>query len=353
MNTYGLKNRSQVQMPGSGDETAPNYVEVKHIDAELIIAMEQRQQNLVTATTDSDSFQSPAWDYRVGPADVLSIVVWEHPELTIPAGPERDVEQSGTLVGADGTIFYPYAGVVDVAGKTLSEIRSILTERLGEYIEEVKLDVRVAEFNHKRVYVVGEVAQPQIVSINNIRPTLIEMINRAGGFTQEADSTQITLTRDNATYRIDLLALYENGDSSQNIPIEPGDVINVRDRTFNKIFVLGEVMTPGSYLMNKRRKTLAEALGDAGGVNETTANPRQVFVVRSDGDKPKIFHLDARSPDALILADRFALQPRDVVYVDAAKIVRWNRVIANVSGTLSTLNSASATDFPLFQGGEL
>ena len=197
----------------------------------------------------------------------------------------------------------------------------------------------------------GEVKEPGIKHINDLPPTMLEMINRSGGFAPEADRRNITLTRNGQTYRVDLLALYENGDSSQNVLLEPGDVVNVWDRQLNKVFVLGEVNTPGSYLMNKHRKSLAEALSDAGGVDELTSNPGQIFVVRGGIESAEIYHLDARSPDALLLADRFALLPRDVIYVDAADIVRWNRVITNVSQTVTTLQNASRTNFPLFNGG--
>jgi len=195
------------------------------------------------------------------------------------------------------------------------------------------------------------VNEPGIKNVNDLAPTMLEMINRSGGFAGEADRRNITLTRDGKTYRVDLLALYENGDSSQNVMLESGDVVNVWDRQLNKVFVLGQVNVPGSYLMNKHRKSLAEALSDAGGVNEESSNPGQIFVVRGGREKAEIFHLNARSPDALILADRFALLPRDIVYIDTAHIVRWNRVIDNVSPTIDMLNAADRLSFPLFSGG--
>lgn len=289
--------------------------------------------------------------YRVGPADILTIIVWEHPELTIPAGAERTAEQAGTVVESDGTIYFPYAGVIQVAGKTLPQIREMLTEKLSTFIEDVKLDVRMAQYNHKRVYVVGEVKQPSTQAINNIPPTIVEMINGAGGFSDEADRQTVTFTRDGETHRVDLLALYEKGDISQNVMLQSGDVVNVWDRSSTKIFVMGEVMQPGSYFVDKGRKSLAEALSDAGGVNPNTSDPGQVYVFRQKKDQAaEVFHLNAASPDALLLADQFALSPRDIIYVDAADVVRWARVIQNISGTASTLNQASQTDFPLFKG---
>ncbi|MCB1921412.1 MAG: SLBB domain-containing protein, partial [Candidatus Competibacteraceae bacterium] len=232
--------------------------------------------------------------------------------------------------------------------KTTREVRNLLTQPLSKFIELVQLDVRVAAYRSKRVYVVGEVVKPGLREITDIPMTLIEAINRSDGFTGQADPANITLTRQGQTFRVDLQALYENGAVDQNIPLEPGDIVNVPDRQLNKVFVLGEVQNPGSFIMNKRRKTLAEAIGDAGDVLHTTANPQQIFVMRGQIDQPEIYHLDSRSPDALLLADRFPLQPRDIVYVDTADVVRWNRVITNILPTATLLNTTGTT-FPLFR----
>ena len=327
----------------SSDETPPDGTTLYSIDARLIQSIEQEKSQQLSNRQISPvrQLEIDSYEYRVGPSDILTIIVWDHPELTIPAGSERNAIQAGTVVANDGTIYYPYVGIVKVAGKTLVELRELLTNKLGDYIEDLKLEVRVAAFRSKRVYVVGEVKEPGVRNITDIPPTVLEMINLSGGFTTEADRRNVTLTRTGETRRIDLLALYEEGDSSQNILLRQGDVINVWDRELNKVFVLGEVNIPGSYMMNKHRKSLAEALSDAGGVNADTSNPGQVFVVRGSREQPEIFHLDASAPDALILADRFPLLARDVVYVDTASIVRWNKVITNVSATVGILESAA------------
>jgi polysaccharide export outer membrane protein len=141
------------------------------------------------------------------------------------------------------------------------------------------------------------------------------------------------------------LALYEGGDMTQNVMLKHGDVLNVADNDFNKIFVLGETTIGGttsgrsrSLFMNKGRMTLAEALSDGGGVNQDKADAARIFVFRSGINKPEIFHLDAKSPDALLLADRFPLQPHDVVYVDRAEGIRWNQIIDQIQPTITLLN---------------
>ena len=348
MNASFPDNRSNIRLPvKDGEGGQPENVSIRPITAELIMEQERDfypQKGVPDPQTEN-------YKYTLGPGDILSIIVWDHPELTIPAGAERSAEQSGTVVNENGTIYYPYAGIVRVAGLNVREVRDLLTKALSRVIENVQLEVRMAEFRSKRIYVVGEVRNPGIKRVTDIAPTVLEMVNQAGGFTDEADYRNITLTRKEKTYRIDLLALYENGNVEQNVLLESGDVINVPDRQLNKIFVLGEVNNPGSLLMNKSRKTLAEAISDAGDVNNNTADPSQIFIMRGNNGSPELYHLDARTPDAMLLADRFPLQPRDVIYVDVAEIVRWNRVISNVLPTLNSLSTASGTSFPLFKGG--
>lgn len=228
--------------------------------------------------------------YCVGARDILNITVWEHPEITVSAGEFRS----------------PPA----VAGN-----------------------------------VVGEVSKPGVYLVREMPLSVLEAINGAGGVTSDADLRNITLTRNDKTYSINLLSLYEGGSISQNVLLEQGDVLNVPDNAFNKVFVLGETMfgrgvgiRPRNVIMNKARMTLTEALAEGGGFDQETSDAARIFVFRSTLGKSEIFHLDAKSPDALILADRFPMQLRDVVFVDRVEGLRWNQIIAQVAPTVQLLN---------------
>lgn len=356
-NTLGMREQSSLPLPvKQADGEVPANVKVKPITAELIIEQDKalKAQGGAASNTEKRGAEQSAEqvmaDYKLGPGDILTITVWDHPELTIPAGTYRSAEQAGTLVTEDGTIYYPYVGIIPVAGKTTREVRAILAQKLARVIEKVQLDVRVVSYRSKRVYLVGEVNKPGQQAITDIPMTILEAVNLAGGFSKDADHSQVLLTRAGTTWRVDLQALYEEGAVGQNIKLEPGDIVNVPDRSLNKVFVLGEVQKPGSFYMNKKRITLAEALADAGYVNESTSNPKYIYVMRGRGERPELYHLDAKSPDALLLADRFPLRPRDIVYVDAAEVVRWNRVISNVLPTATLLNTISEVQYPLFGG---
>lgn len=281
------------------------------------------------------------YQYRVGPHDVLTVTVWDHPELTIPAGQFREPEQAGRPVDAEGNVFFPYVGEVHVAGLTVDQIRALLTQKLSKYIQNAQLDVTVAGFHSQRVHVVGEVVQPGFLPVTNVPLTALEAVNLAKGFTPEADPRDVTLIRNEVASRLNLQALIDHGDLSQNRLLQDGDVVEVGDRSHNEVFVLGEVRKPQVLLMHKARMSLAEALGGANWMDPTTSNPGRIYVIRGTFDHPEIFRLDASSPDALLLAVGFPLEPMDVVYVSTYALTRWDRVISQIAPTVNTLFQAA------------
>ncbi len=286
--------------------------------------------------------------YRLGVGDILSITVWDHPELTIPAGEYRSAEAVGHQIAKNGTIFYPYVGRVKVAGKTIMQTRWILSRLLAKHITRPQVDVKVAAYLSQKAFVVGEVAKPGPQPITNVPLTVVDAIKQAGGTTANADWRHVTLTRGDKRLTINLLDIYEKGDMRQNIRLKDGDVLNIPDLQGQKIFVLGEVANPSPLYLRKGRMTLSEALAEVGGIKPETSNPARIYVLRNGEEgKPHIYHLNAKSPDALILGDQFKLSARDVVYVETAAVVRWNRVIEQLLPTTNLLRNVVETDYTL------
>jgi len=287
--------------------------------------------------TDPLAADLSSYEYRIAPFDVLLVTVWDHPELTTPTGQYRSPDENGIRVGGDGTLFYPHVGVVQVAGRTSAEVRKLLAERLNRVIANPQLDVRVVSFRGKRMQVTGEVLQPMTVPITDVPLRVQDALAITRGFTPEADWSNVTLSREGRTFRLNIQAMYERGDLSQNWLLKDGDVLNVADRSRNKVFVIGEVRAPQTRLMVKGRMTLAEALYETGGMEPNVANVSKVYVIRGDYESPSIYRLDASSPDALLLAAQFQLSPRDVVFVSTYGLSQWNRVINQILPTIQSL----------------
>jgi polysaccharide biosynthesis/export protein len=302
------------------------------IDASTLRQMQEEQEAQAAATAAALAAAKNGvrdYEYRVAAQDVLRVTVWNHPELTNPSG-TRD-ELIGRVVNADGTFFFPYAGRVRAAGRSLQDIRDDVVRGLRRIIRDPQVDVSVMQYRGQRVYLAGEVRTPGSQALTDVPPDLAELVARAGGVTAEADLTNVTITRGKETMKVDLQALYYGGDMRGNVRLQHGDVVNVPERRDAKVFVTGEVLRPVAVPMPRGRLTLADALADAGGVNPLTANARQVFVLRgNDNARSQIYHLNSDSPDAMLLAGKFRLNSRDVIYVDAAPVVRWGRLVANI-----------------------
>ncbi|MBP6007911.1 MAG: polysaccharide biosynthesis/export family protein [Rhodoferax sp.] len=298
---------------------------------------QMRTETAVDISPDVKKLFDFATPYQIGPGDVLNIVVWDHPELSLAPAASNVTSDAGSVstvgngfnVNPQGLIQFPYAGTLKVAGLTEFEVRDLLAKHLTKYIKDPQITVRIQAYRSGRVYIDGEVRTPGLQALNDIPMTLPEAIGRAGGVTALADRSAIAVTRGNTTAVVNLPQLTARGINPTSILLRNGDLVRVLGREEAKVFVMGEVLRPSSQTLRNGRLTLNEALGDAGGVSQVSADPRQIFVVRAaNTETPEIYHLDARSPTAFALAEGFELKARDVVYVDPVPLVRWNRVIS-------------------------
>ena len=282
------------------------------------------------------------YSYRVGPQDILSITVWDHPELTIPAGEFRSPTAAGHKVASDGRFFFPYAGKIQAAGRTTSQIRRDLEQKLAKYITKPQVGISIAAYRSQQAYISGQVLKPGIYSINDVPLTIRDIIAKSGGLTEKA-SDYALLSHHKKKTEIDLDALYRKGDNAQNFVLRGGDALHIAEKnTAEKVFVMGEIKKPGSLLLTRFGMSLAEALSDSGGLNEETASPTGIFVVRQEkrSDKmPSVYQLKMTSVHSMLLAEQFSLRSRDVIYVTATPITRWSRVIGQLLSTSTITNN--------------
>ena len=339
---------------------------VKLIDSDLVLA--QAKAGAVAAASQAlppSRFADPSqYIYRLSPQDILGVTVWDHPELTTPNGTTLSAggnttqsvgqvlqqpyttalpgqaDPFGQTISADGTIYFPFIGRIRAAGKTASELRDQIAAGLTPYIKNPQVDVRVLSYRGQKVQVTGEVKTPGPLAISDVPLTLVDAITRSGGTNSDADLQRVRLTRNKQLYVLDANGLLDRGDTTQNVMLQAGDIINVPDNTNSRVFVLGEVKSPQPLYMLKGRLSIADALAQAGGILDTDANPRQIYVMRGMKDnptKPEAYRLDLTQPDAIMLSAQFQLQPQDVIYVGTAASATFNRVLNQVLPTIETM----------------
>lgn len=284
--------------------------------------------------------------YRIHPGDTILVTVWDHPELTTPAGNQQQALTNGRLVQPDGTFFYPYAGKLNVSGMTIEELRSTLSSRLAQYLRDPKVDVNVVGYG-SRIALQGAFVDTSPQDITTVPLTLSQAIGKARINAEQADLSGLVLTRDNRNYKLDLDALNRDGNVAADIYLKPGDHLFLPFNDRKEVYVIGEVLRPQAINFKTTDMSLTQALGRTGGLNPITSKGSAVYVIRGVEDMKSapatVYHLDAKSPAAFALADRFSLRPGDVVWVGPAGVTRWNRFLSQLlplSGLIS--NAASA-----------
>jgi polysaccharide export outer membrane protein len=333
----GCASGLQLKSPTSAAKEAAPPTEM--ITEQLIRT--EKQQNATQSVQDlSELVVTNPSPYTIGRGDILSIVVWDHPELAgagmSAAAAAADANNAasmtansttpqGFVVDHQGRIQFPFAGLLPVEGLTEERARALLTEKLAKYIASPNVTLRVQAFRSKRVYIDGDVKAPGLQNINDIPMTLMEALNRAGGLLPTADQSRIVLERGKERYPINLRELVQKGINPGNVMLADGDVVRVHSRDESKVFVSGEVMSPRALTMHDGRLTLNEALGETGGINPLSGDTRQIYVVRKTGDSTRVFQLDARDTGSLAMAEAFDLRPKDIVYVAASPLASWNR----------------------------
>lgn len=335
--------------------------------------------------------------YRIGVGDQLLLSNTQ----AVPEGFGESglmINRQSYTVLDDGAIAVPNIGRIDVAGMTLEEAEAELFERLVANRIDPAFGLEISGFNARRVSVGGAVREPGVVPIALTPLTLSEALTGAGGVSARSlEYASIRVYRDGELYQIPMKD-YLRQARLQKIRLTDGDsvfvdsnydldaaqayfreqitLIDLRqsarrqalseldaeiarnraalneqrenylsraeldavDRDY--VYLTGEVENPSRFALPfGRQASVADALLGQGGLDNTTGDPGQIYVLRSaspDADKVTALHLDARNARTLVLATRLQLRPNDVIFVAEQPITRWGRVVQQIAPSLIT-----------------
>ncbi|HEX5306306.1 MAG TPA: polysaccharide biosynthesis/export family protein [Dyella sp.] len=330
----------------TGDDAPENgHVQLVQITPELVSS----------AVTDASGQAVPAdllsyqpESYQIGAGDTLYITVWDHPELTSPAGSQQQTLPNGRLVRPDGTLFYPYIGTVKAAGMNVEQLRQDISKRLANYVDDPQVDVSVIGYGSQRITLGGAFARTEPQPITGVPVTLAQVVGTAGVDTAQADLSDLVLTRDGRDYHLDLNAAGGDAGAVQNMYLKPGDRLFLPYNDNREVYVMGEVIRPQAITFKTAQLTLTQVIGRAGGLNPVTSNGEAVYVIRGvdnlQQEPATVYHLNAQSPAAFALADNFRIHAGDVVFVGPAGVTRWNRVLSQLLPLSGIVGNAALTN---------
>ena len=283
-------------------------VDKKSLQQNIEIGGEQVAGNKIDAVSDKRHF-----DYIIGGKDVLSITIYDEPDLSYDQRNNRSLR-----VSIDGMISFPLLGYVKVAGLTPFELEKKLDKLLSEgYLVNPHVSVIVAEYHSKEIYVLGVVRNPGVYPLLG-KESILEIISKAGGvITSEACNDIIILRKNFSTdnkisqksvldtsavsktntpidpeieyIRLDLQKLFKKGDIALNIDLQDQDTMYIP--MAESIFVFGQVATPGAIKLLEKDITVIEAISMAGGF-PGIASPSRTRIVRMENGVEKTIHVN-------------------------------------------------------------
>jgi len=220
----------------------------------------------------------PAQDYILGEGDVLTVSVYDQPDL-----------KSVVRISGDGVITLPLIGQVRAAGKNVDELSNTIETLLADgFLVNPQVTIFIEEFRNLKATILGGVRAPGLYELKG-QTSLLELISKAGGLMEDAGSEAI-IQRDKESQdgkeviTIKLNELMEQGQLSKNPTILNGDHIYIPKKKM--FYVTGEVKSPDAYAYVEDI-TVIQALTKAGGFTEKAA-PGRINIIRTVDGKEQL-----------------------------------------------------------------
>ena len=340
--------------------TPPNLpiqvVDVTDAVARRVLASQKR--SLFSETLGS---KAPV-GYTVGPGDVVEVSIWEAPPAVLFGSGALDSRAGAAttrvtafpeqMVSSDGTINIPFAGAVSAAGKSPQQLEAEVVQRLTGKANQPQVLVRVIRNATSNVTVVGEVATSTRMPLTARGERLLDALAVAGGVRQPVGKMTLQVTRGDQVQALALDTIIR--DPKQNIVLQPGDVITALFQPLS-FTVLGATGKNEEVNFEAQGITLAQALARAGGLQDTRADARAVFIFRfedsqaldwatppittPEGKVPVIYQVNLKDPASFFVAQSFPVDNKDVLYVSNAPAAELQKFLNILTSSIYSVNS--------------
>lgn len=276
-------------------------------------------------------------DIRLVPGDVLRVMI---AESAVDGAVFAPLASGGTVfdnvrIDNKGMISLPYVGRQVVAGRSPSEVESLIRQKLKGGTTDAQVRVGLTGDLSGSVLVAGAVKAPGRFSALEGPLTLLDAINRAGGPLLEPHLIRVVVRTGKNSYEFN----YQDLLSGKNQVVPPGAEV-VLERARKRFVAMGAVGDPGLHDLPSNNPSLLEVLGTVKGLSEVKADAAGVFVFRlvdeklPDSDevvsRAEVFRLNLKEPAAMFLARQFLVQPEDAIYVTNASVYEWQKIISPI-----------------------
>jgi polysaccharide export outer membrane protein len=298
----------------------------------------------------------------IGRGDGVTVMIWEVGSDPLFSSSPAAMQQMAAvnaargsmipeqIVGSDGCITVPFAGRVAVAGHTTVEVQTAIEQALAGKAQKPQVLVNLTHNESNTVTVVGEVTNGARFPLSPHGERLLDALAMTGGIKTPTYETQLQLTRGDKSMTVPLPEVLR--DPKENVYLHPGDslVISRRPETFT---ALGATGHDAQIAFDAARMSLTEAVAKAGGLTDSRADPKGVFIFRfepkslaenlgpapaesaDDALVPVIYQLDFTKAGSFFLAQNFALRDHDILYVSNSPSTELEKFLSLI-GLLTT-----------------
>lgn len=347
--------------PTGGEIRTQVRADTDHLGISLVevTSVAQLPQARQTSPLFSPEYVPPPPTELLGPGDVIDIAIYEsgialfsRPSASLGAaagGLDTGANAERlppTRVSDQGTINVPYLGELPVLGRTTTEVEQMIRRALRGKSQNPQIVVSIREGLTNSVIIGGDVARPGRLVLPTNRESLTDVIALAGGSRGEIKDMLVRVQRGETTGDFRLNDIMS--DPARNIRVFPTDRISLirAPRSFS---VLGAAGKAEQIAFPAAQTTLVEAMALSGGSNPNTGDPRAIFVFRinkgSNGEEqPVVYHFNMMRASSFLLAQRFAMADKDVLYFGNAAAnqpTKLTQIISQLFFPLVALQNAT------------